>query len=611
MSDRLQVWENCCKAAGLVCSVLIMLLLTGSAVFAQSIVPVIFETGFEPVGPPIAIGISKTGNFIEQPDIKPNTHFGSAYAFGFGKSDCAADCWENNTATLRIELAGEVPIASISFDEAELGGNWGSTGYVYVDGHLVNDGVFERLPWNDGVADTSFRHRNLTVNLVGSVIEFKVIDITSTSEMFIDNIAVCRYGGTTDVFSRTYHFDDPEVPYPLFVQTKGTFIQPPGIRHPAVLGGSGAFGFGKSTNRYNSYNDYTASLILDLGSPYVIEYIMFREAELDTNWGNQGLVLIDNHEVPYSAFGRLPSNDRQIDTSPRMHYIPVNQIGQKITLKAWDITDLSELVIDDFQVIFSLPHGGPVMREDFEDNVLAPELSVQSAGTFISPPGIQEASGLGGIRAFGFGQSDCSASCLRANQSTLTCFFPKGIDLLALKFKAMEQLSNWGSQGELYVNGQLLPGMDFCRQPSNDLLPDSTCRSYLVHMYIRVYEIKWTVWDITTSSQVFVDDIELIPKMPQAAASRDQQAGSFTLLQNYPNPFNASTTIHYSLDRATRVMLTIYNSEGQTVEKRELGLQPAGPHQVEWNAEKYSSGNYFCRLETAEVVRVIPLVLIR
>lgn len=72
----------------------------------------------------------------------------------------------------------------------------------------------------------------------------------------------------------------------------------------------------------------------------------------------------------------------------------------------------------------------------------------------------------------------------------------------------------------------------------------------------------------------------------------------FTLYQNYPNPFNPTTTIGYSLPRASRVEMQVMNVLGQTIDRRELGTQPAGDHQIEYDASNLSSGIYFYRVVT-------------
>ncbi|MBW6514552.1 MAG: T9SS type A sorting domain-containing protein [Candidatus Syntrophosphaera sp.] len=75
------------------------------------------------------------------------------------------------------------------------------------------------------------------------------------------------------------------------------------------------------------------------------------------------------------------------------------------------------------------------------------------------------------------------------------------------------------------------------------------------------------------------------------------------LLQNYPNPFNPSTTISYSLPRASEIRLSVYNLKGQLVRTLVDGLKPSGAHQIVWDGEdrlgnSVSSGVYFIRLQS-------------
>ena len=68
------------------------------------------------------------------------------------------------------------------------------------------------------------------------------------------------------------------------------------------------------------------------------------------------------------------------------------------------------------------------------------------------------------------------------------------------------------------------------------------------------------------------------------------------LLQNFPNPFNPTTTISFTLVEAADVSLTVYNIKGQEVEKFAVTNYDSGKNEIIWNAEKFSSGVYFYKL---------------
>ncbi len=72
---------------------------------------------------------------------------------------------------------------------------------------------------------------------------------------------------------------------------------------------------------------------------------------------------------------------------------------------------------------------------------------------------------------------------------------------------------------------------------------------------------------------------------------------AFELRQNYPNPFNPKTEISYTLDRAGRVVLSVYNTLGELVDRLVNSDQESGPHSIAWAPASMPSGVYFYRLE--------------
>ncbi|MGB3478965.1 MAG: T9SS type A sorting domain-containing protein, partial [bacterium] len=96
----------------------------------------------------------------------------------------------------------------------------------------------------------------------------------------------------------------------------------------------------------------------------------------------------------------------------------------------------------------------------------------------------------------------------------------------------------------------------------------------------------------------------------------DELPARFHLAQNYPNPFNPNTTIAYSLPRASRVRLSVYNIEGRLVTTLVDETQSAGDHSVDWNGTDaghapVASGVYFYRLDTGEYTESQKMVLLK
>lgn len=80
------------------------------------------------------------------------------------------------------------------------------------------------------------------------------------------------------------------------------------------------------------------------------------------------------------------------------------------------------------------------------------------------------------------------------------------------------------------------------------------------------------------------------------APARDATPGAFALFQNHPNPFNPTTTIRYALPVRGYVTMTVYNAIGQKVADLVRGEVDAGYHDVRFDASRFSSGVYFCRM---------------
>jgi hypothetical protein len=85
----------------------------------------------------------------------------------------------------------------------------------------------------------------------------------------------------------------------------------------------------------------------------------------------------------------------------------------------------------------------------------------------------------------------------------------------------------------------------------------------------------------------------------------------FELSQNYPNPFNPSTTIQFSLPKATQLKINVYNTLGERVETIAQGNYEAGYHKVNFNASSLPSGAYIYRIESSEFVQVRKMILIK
>jgi len=65
---------------------------------------------------------------------------------------------------------------------------------------------------------------------------------------------------------------------------------------------------------------------------------------------------------------------------------------------------------------------------------------------------------------------------------------------------------------------------------------------------------------------------------------------AFHLSQNYPNPFSEKTTIKYCVAYKTRVQISVYNSEGEEIEKLVDEEKNPGTYEVEFSASHSRKG---------------------
>jgi hypothetical protein len=87
------------------------------------------------------------------------------------------------------------------------------------------------------------------------------------------------------------------------------------------------------------------------------------------------------------------------------------------------------------------------------------------------------------------------------------------------------------------------------------------------------------------------------------------RAPGFALEAGRPNPFNATTSIGFTLPRATRFSLEVLDVHGRKVETLLDEARSAGSYVVTWKAGARADGMYFCRLKAGNQVLTRKLVL--
>ncbi len=82
-------------------------------------------------------------------------------------------------------------------------------------------------------------------------------------------------------------------------------------------------------------------------------------------------------------------------------------------------------------------------------------------------------------------------------------------------------------------------------------------------------------------------------------------------LGNYPNPFNPVTTIRYSLPKAEKVNISVYDILGRKVKELVNEEKEAGRYEIQFNANNLASGCYFYRIITKDFVKTMKMLMLK
>jgi beta-galactosidase len=85
----------------------------------------------------------------------------------------------------------------------------------------------------------------------------------------------------------------------------------------------------------------------------------------------------------------------------------------------------------------------------------------------------------------------------------------------------------------------------------------------------------------------------------------------FSVEQNYPNPFNPSTTIRFSIPRASDVEVKVFDILGNEVSQLVSEHLETGTYTREWNPQSLASGIYFYRVKAGSYTRTRKMLLLK
>lgn len=127
---------------------------------------------------------------------------------------------------------------------------------------------------------------------------------------------------------------------------------------------------------------------------------------------------------------------------------------------------------------------------------------------------------------------------------------------------------------------------------------------------------KSFIWAVRDNGGISKGEVEITSVSPP-----ETYPYSFKLLQNYPNPFNPTTTIAFTIYKATRIKLNVYNIRGELVTTLlDQDFTPGlimydyysyMPYTVTWDGKNYGSGVYFYKITADDYTATRKMMLIK
>jgi hypothetical protein len=124
----------------------------------------------------------------------------------------------------------------------------------------------------------------------------------------------------------------------------------------------------------------------------------------------------------------------------------------------------------------------------------------------------------------------------------------------------------------------------------------------------QVYTTKVLVNDLINNLS---EEVEVSLEISDELDNSNINPYAYFLKTPYPNPFNPKTTIEFSISNLENVEIIIYDMQGKKIEVISNQVYSPGHYNLEWNAEKYSSGIYFVKMVSENFIDTQKLMLIK
>jgi hypothetical protein len=124
-------------------------------------------------------------------------------------------------------------------------------------------------------------------------------------------------------------------------------------------------------------------------------------------------------------------------------------------------------------------------------------------------------------------------------------------------------------------------------------------------------DLAYTASLTASDGQKYGDPYWFTHTPTNVAQSSGLNPNSFSISPAYPNPFNPSTNFTYQIGKAGFVSVKIYDLLGREVATLVNEVKLAGSYPVKWDAASFSSGIYFCKMQSGSFAATKKLVLMK
>jgi hypothetical protein len=122
-------------------------------------------------------------------------------------------------------------------------------------------------------------------------------------------------------------------------------------------------------------------------------------------------------------------------------------------------------------------------------------------------------------------------------------------------------------------------------------------------------KVAWEA--IKDAEHAEIEDAINTGRRPTGFADFVVKPKGYLLQQNYPNPFNPTTVINFTIPKAGKVTLKVYNSLGQEVATLMNGFATAKTYDITFNGSNLASGVYFYTLKYDNKLESKKMVLMK